>query len=148
MSVHSHRRDAGAGQRELLIALGLTAAMMFVELVAGWFSGSLSLLADAGHMLTDASALGFSWLAAWMATRPAAGGKTYGWARTEILAALANGVALCSMVVWIAVRALQRLQQPTAVNSGLMILAAFAGLAVNLACGWLLSPRRRESLNV
>ena len=98
MSVHSHRREASGGQRELFIALGLTIVMMVIEFVAGWRSGSLALLADAGHMLTDASALALSLFAAWFATKPATPEKTYGYYRTEILAALLNGLALLLIV--------------------------------------------------
>jgi len=123
-------------------------AMMVIEFVAGWQSGSLALLADAGHMLADSSALALSWFAAWFARRPATPEKTYGYYRTEILAALANGLALLLIVVWIYVRAFHRLQQPLPVPSGLLITIAGIGLAVNLFCGWLLRKARSTSLNV
>ncbi len=147
MTAHSHAHTAG-GQRELLIALLLTLVMMVVELVVGWRSGSLALLADAGHMLADASALGLSFFAGWLASRPATIKKTYGYYRTEILAALANGVALWLVVIWIYVRALYRLQHPFAVEGGPMIAVAALGLAVNLVCGRMLSHQRAGSLNV
>ncbi len=148
MSVHSHRREDSGGQRELFIALGLTIVMMVIEFVAGWLSGSLALLADAGHMLTDASALALSLFAAWFATKPATPKKTYGYYRTEILAALLNGLALLLIVIWIYVQAFHRLQHPRMVPGNLMMIVAVVGLAINLFCGWMLRNVRRTSLNV
>jgi cobalt-zinc-cadmium efflux system protein len=148
MSVHGHQRPASGGQRELCIALLLTLAMMVIEFVAGWLSGSLALLADAGHMLTDASALVLSLFAAWFATRPATLQKTYGYYRTEILAGLANGVALWLIVIWIYARAFNRLQHPLNIPSGPMIVVALLGLLVNLLSGWILTKGRARSLNV
>ena len=148
MSPHDHRRATTGGQRELSIALLLTFVMMIIELVAGWISGSLALLADAGDMFTDASTLAFSLFAAWMATRPASPKKTYGYYRTEILAALANGIALWLIVIWIYVRAWHRLQEPAAVSSGVMLVVAVIGLLVNLVSGGVLRGARTSSLNV
>ena len=148
MSVHDHHRSTTGGQRELLIALGLTIVMMIIEFIGGWVSGSLALLADAGHMLADAAALGFSLFAAWFATRPAPPEKTYGYYRTEILAALANGIALWLIVIWIDARALERLRDPLMVSSGPMMSVACLGLIVNLLCGWILMHKRVSSLNV
>ena len=148
MSIESHQRATPGGARELRLALLLTAAMMVVEFVAGWWSGSLALLADAGHMLTDALALALSLFAAWISTRPATPHKTYGYYRTEILAALANGVALWLLVAWIYVRATQRLAHPALILSGPMIAVAAMGLAVNLLNGWILKTARAGNLNV
>ncbi len=148
MSLDAHQRSVSGGKRRLLIALGLTLVMMVIEFVAGWLSGSLSLLADAGHMLTDSSTLALSVFAAWLATKPANSQKTYGYYRTEILAALANGVALCLIVVWIYARALQRLRSPSTVLSGPMITVAAVGLAVNLLSGWILKHDRSSNLNI
>ena len=148
MSVHSHQRPSTGGRRELRAAFFLTVAMMLIEFIAGWRSGSLALLADAGHMLADAAALALSLFAAWFATRPATPEKTYGYYRTEILAALANGLALLLIVIWIFVRALHRLQHPLPIPGGLMITVAVIGLAVNLFCGWLLQAQRSTNLNV
>lgn len=145
---HSHQRQASEGQRGLFIALGLTLAMMVIEFIAGCVSGSLALLADAGHMLTDASALGLSVFAVCVSARPATAKKTYGYYRTEILAALANGLLLWLIVVWIYAQAIQRLREPQVVPSGLMIAVACAGLAINLLCGWILRKERAGSLNV
>lgn len=130
------------------IALGLTAAMMVIEFIAGWRSGSLALLADAGHMLADASALALSLFAAWFAAKPATPEKTYGYYRTEILAALANGLTLWLIVIWIYVRAIYRLQHPVSIPSGLMMIVAGIGLVVNVFCGSLLKTERAASLNV
>ena len=144
-----HRlRTGSSGRRELSLALVLTVFTMLVEIVAGWWSGSLALLADAGHMFTDASALGLSLFAAWFAARPATPKKTYGYYRTEILAALANGVALGLIVLWIYARALARLRQPPPVDAGMVMVVAGVGLAANLVSGWLLRHRRADNLNL
>ena len=148
MSVHDHQRPSAGGESALRRALLLTVGMAVIELVAGWLSGSLALLADAGHMVTDAAALALSLFAAWMARRPATPEKSYGYYRTEILAALANGIALWVVVVWIYVRAIQRLQHPPAVDAKMMLVVAVVGLIVNLLCGWLLMDERTASLNV
>ena len=143
-----HQRATSGGQRELWFAFLLTSIMMVVEFVAAWVSQSLALLADAGHMLTDASALALSLFAAWFATKPATPEKTYGYYRTEILAALANGVVLWLIVAWIEARAFQRLQHPLAVQSGVMIVIAVIGLLANLLSGWVLRRQRSSSLNI
>ena len=148
MSIHPHRREGPSGQRELAIALAITASMMCVELIAGLYSGSLALLADAGHMLTDASALTMSLFAAWIAARPPTTEKTYGYYRTEILAALVNGVAMWLIVVWIYARAMQRLRHPSEVQTGLMLLAAVFGLVANLVSSQILMRASAQSLNV
>ena len=147
-SGHDHRRPVSGGQRELALALVATLAMMTVEFSVAWLTGSLALLADAAHMLTDSSALALSLFAAWFAGRPATPEKTYGYYRTEILAALANGIALWLIVIWIYLRAFERLRHPTMVQPGPMILVAIAGLLVNLGIGRLLSSKRAMSLNV
>ena len=144
----SHQRRGTGGSRVSLIALGLTITMMVIEFVAGWLSGSLALIADAWHMLTDASALGLSLFAAWFATRPATPGKTYGYYRTEILAALANGLALWLIVIWIYAQAIHRLQHLPTIDTGPMLVVAVAGLIVNLFIGGLLMKHRAGSLNV
>lgn len=148
MSVYTHQRPTSGGQAELRLALLLTLAMMIIECVAGWLSGSLALLADAGHMLADASALGLSLFAAWIAARPATPEKTYGYYRTEILAALANGIALWLIIIFIYVRAAYRLYHPLSVPSGPMIAVAVIGLLVNLLSARMLTRGRHASLNV
>ena len=144
----THQRVESRGAFRLLVALGLTLVMMCIELAAGWFSGSLALLADAAHMLTDASMLALSVFAAWISTRPANPQKTYGYYRTEILAALANGIVLWVIVVWIYGRAFQRLHAPIAVLSNPMVAVAFAGLLINLLSGWVLMKDRSGNLNI
>lgn len=148
MAIHDHQREGPRGQRELFVAMLLTGTMMLVEFVAGYLTGSLALMADAGHMLTDASALALSGFAAWVAARPASPEKTYGYYRTEILAALANGVTLWVMVIWIFGNALVRLQSPQPVLTGPMLVVAALGLVVNLVIGRMLTSARRGSLNV
>lgn len=148
MSTPSHHRVGDAGQRTLTWALALTASVMVVEVVAGVVSGSLALLADAGHMLTDALALGLSLFAAWVAARPATRAKTYGYYRTEILAALVNGMMLWLLVIWVAGRAVHRLHEPPTVHSGPMLAAALLGLAANLLSAYLLSRRSAANLNL
>ncbi len=135
-------------RRALRAAVGLTGAFFFVELVSGWLTNSLALLSDAVHMFTDVAALSLGWFALWMAARPPTESKTYGYYRAEILAALVNGLALCLAVLWIAHEAYGRFQAPAAVASGAMTAVAAAGLLVNIACAWLLAPRRGASLNV
>lgn len=148
MSVHPHRREGPSGQRELILALLITVSFMFVELIAGFLSGSLALLADAGHMLTDTSALSLSLFASWIATRPATPAKTYGYYRTEILVALINGVTLWLMVIWIFVRALHRVHHPQPIHTVPMLIAACLGLGANLASGRILFRARTRNLNV
>src|SRR6202034_3762766 len=114
----------------------------------GVLANSLALLSDAGHMLTDAAAIGLSLLAARLATRPAKGALTYGFKRVEILSAQANGVTLLILAVLIAYEAIRRLFDPPHVHAGLILAVALVGVAVNLAAAWLLSRANRRSLNV
>lgn len=133
--------------RRLWVVLLLTAAFMVVEAVGGWLSGSLALLADAGHMLTDVGALGLSLLTAWIALRPADESKTYGYLRWEILAALVNGAALFGIAVWVVIEAFQRLREPAPVESGLLLAVAAGGLVVNLIALRVLHGAHQENLN-
>ncbi|HEY7479669.1 MAG TPA: cation diffusion facilitator family transporter [Gemmatimonadales bacterium] len=128
--------------------LGLTAVFMVVEAVGGWIAGSLALLADAGHMLTDVGALTLSLLTAWIAQRPADDSKTYGYLRWEILAALVNGVALFGIAGWVVIEAIQRIQQPTPIRTGLFLAVAAAGLVVNLTSLAVLHSSRHGNLNL
>jgi cobalt-zinc-cadmium efflux system protein len=131
----------------LWAVLGLTGAFMVLEAIGGWVSGSLALLADAGHMLTDVGALALGLLTAWIAQRPANASKTYGYLRWEILAALVNGAALFGIAAWVVVEAIQRLQHPAPIRSGLFLAIAAAGLVVNLISLFLLHGAREGSLN-
>jgi cobalt-zinc-cadmium efflux system protein len=127
--------------------LALTLGFMVVEAVGGWISGSLALLADAGHMLTDAGALGLSLLSGWIALRPANDNKTYGYQRWEILAALINGAALFGIAAWVIVEAVQRIQHPQPIRAELFLIVAAAGLLVNLLGMRMLHSLRHGSLN-
>jgi cobalt-zinc-cadmium efflux system protein len=126
----------------------LTVAFMVVELVAGLWINSLALIADAGHMLTDAGALGLALFASWVAARPPTPEKTYGYYRAEILAALVNAVLLLVVAGGILYEAWRRMLAPAPVPGVPMALVAAAGLGVNVACAWLLHGGARESLNV
>ncbi len=131
----------------LLLVLALTLAFMLVEAVGGLISGSLALIADAGHMLTDAGALGLTLLSAWIALRPATHSKTYGYQRWEILAALVNGAALFGIAGWVVVEAIQRIQRPQPIEAGLFLVIAAAGLVVNLISLGILHGIKDGNLN-
>jgi cobalt-zinc-cadmium efflux system protein len=147
--VHSHGHGrATRSSRRLSIVLVLTAIYMVAEAVGGWLTGSLALLADAGHMLTDVAALALALIAVWFGSRPATSSKTFGYHRLEILAALINGVALVVLSLLIFYEAYQRWANPPAVRSGLMMIVATGGLAVNLACAWILHGDYHDDLNV
>jgi cobalt-zinc-cadmium efflux system protein len=140
---HHHHRDEiiSGNKRGLQIALGITATVMLLEFVGGIWTNSLALLSDSGHMLSDSSALVLSLMAMWFATRPASSRKTYGYYRFEILAALANGVTLFVIAIWITIEAVQRFFTPPEVASGTMIVIAVFGLLANLASAWFLMRR-------
>lgn len=140
-------RGPAAPLPRLRLVLVLTAVFMVVEAVGGWISGSLALLADAGHMLTDVGALALSLVTAWIAQRPADNTKTYGYLRWEILAALVNGAALFGIAAWIVIEAVQRIQEPEPIRTGLFLAVAAAGLGVNLLCLALLRGSQHGSLN-
>jgi cobalt-zinc-cadmium efflux system protein len=125
--------------RRLVIAFGITAGFMLVEAVMGFWSGSLALVADAGHMLADAAALGLAMIAQRIAGKARTRSRTYGSRRAEVLAAFANGVALALTAVWIFGEAVQRFRAPQAVEAGVMTATAAAGLVVNLVAAALLS---------
>jgi cobalt-zinc-cadmium efflux system protein len=146
-SMHVHN-DARADRRVLALALGVLVAFMVVEVILGLLANSLALLADAGHMLTDASALGLALFASWAAGLPARGRWTFGFARAEILAAQANGLALLILGVWILYSAGRRLADPPEVDAVVVGAVALAGIVVNLGVLTVLSRARRESLNI
>jgi cobalt-zinc-cadmium efflux system protein len=131
----------------LALVLALTVTFMLIEAIGGWISGSLALLADAGHMLTDAGALGLSLLSGWIALRPANHSKTFGYQRWEILAALINGAALFGIAAWVIVEALHRIQEPQAIRAQLFLIVAAGGLLVNLISLRILHGMRHGSLN-
>lgn len=141
-------RPQFVGKRALMLALLITAVWFVVELVAGFYTNSLALLADAGHMLTDLAALSLSLFAFRIAALPATNKKTYGYLRAEILAALANGVILVMVGVLIAYEAYQRLHEPPSIKTGTMLAVACIGLVANLLSARLLSRSDLENLNV
>jgi cobalt-zinc-cadmium efflux system protein len=143
--LHGH---AEADRRSLAGALALILGLLVAEVIAGIVAASLALLADAGHMLTDAAALALALVAAAVARRPARGSWTFGFRRIEILAALANGITLVLVGIWIVYAAIRRLVSPPEVRGGLVLVVAGAGIAVNVAAALLLARPSRRSLNV
>ena len=121
---------------------------MVVQVVVGWWTNSLALLADAAHLFVDAAGVGLSLLAVWFAERPATAEKTYGYYRVEILAALVNGVVLCVLAIAILVEAWDRLRVRHEISAGPVLVVAVAALGVNLLAAWLLRAGAAESLNV
>jgi cobalt-zinc-cadmium efflux system protein len=126
----------------------ITASFMFAEVAGGIISGSLALLADAGHMLTDAAALGLSWYAFRVSRRPSTPKHSYGQHRFQVLAALVNGATLIGIAVWIGIEAARRLFAPVEVLGGTMLVIALLGLAANIAAFVILHGGDRENLNV
>jgi len=146
--VAGHGHHHAADRWRLAGALALIAGLLVAEVAVGIVAGSLALLADAGHMLTDAAALALALVAAGVAARPPGGRWTFGFRRVEILAALANGTTLALVGIWIVYAAVRRLVSPADVHGGLVLVLAGAGVAVNLAAAALLLRPSRESLNV
>ncbi|HTB70971.1 MAG TPA: cation diffusion facilitator family transporter [Solirubrobacteraceae bacterium] len=145
---HTHAVRADADRGRLALALGLIVALMAVEIGAGVVAHSLALLSDAGHMLTDAAAIGFSLLALTLSARPARGAMTFGFRRVEILSAQANGVTLLILAAFIAYEAIHRLFDPPIVRGWLILIVALVGVLVNLLATWTLARANRESLNI
>lgn len=145
---HDHHHHAGDNEKRLLEAVILTATFMLAEVVGGVISGSLALLADAGHMLTDSASLLLALWAARLARRPADVRQTYGYHRVQVLAAFVNGLALLLIVAWIAIEAVRRLFEPVAVTTPVMLIVAFAGLVVNLVVFWRLHSGAGDNINV
>jgi cobalt-zinc-cadmium efflux system protein len=148
---HSHGAEPpkdAASARAVGIAALLTGGFMLAEVAGGLISGSLALLADAGHMLTDFAALSMAWLAFRVARRPADARRTYGFDRLSVLAAFVNGLALFVVAIWIVFEAFHRLNDPQPVAGGIMLAVATAGLVVNVLCFWILSRGDRGNLNL
>jgi cobalt-zinc-cadmium efflux system protein len=144
----SHSHTHTSARRPLAIALALILGLMAGEVVFGFAAGSLALLADAGHMLTDAIALGLALVAATYATRPPRGRWTFGFRRLEILAAHVNGLLLVAVGVVIVYTAIRRLIDPPAVRGGIVLVVALVGIAVNLVAASLLHGPSHNSLNI
>jgi cobalt-zinc-cadmium efflux system protein len=162
---HRHDHDAGAalsgaigrrsgegttpdGERRVFWALLITVSFMLAEVAGGIISGSLALLADAGHMLTDAAALGLSWYAFRVSRRPSTPQHSYGQHRFQVLAALVNGATLIGIAAWIGIEAGRRLFAPVEVLGGTMLAIALLGLGANIAAFLILHRGDRENLNV
>jgi cobalt-zinc-cadmium efflux system protein len=144
---HHHHHSSGSARR-LFVVLLLTALYMVAELVGGLLSHSLALIADAGHMLSDVAALGLSLFAAWISRRPPTPTRSYGFYRTEILAALANAATLIAISVWVCIEAYRRLAAPPDVAGTLVMAIASGGFLINLAGMWVLHGGKQENLNV
>ncbi len=146
---HDHSPAGGAGNRgRLLLAAVLTTGFMIAEAVGGFLTGSLALLADAGHMLTDSVALILAYVAYRVGERPGTGHMTYGFDRLKILVAYTNGLTIFAIAVWIAVEAGSRLAEPQSIAAGPMLAIAAGGLVVNLAVFAILHGGDRSSLNL
>ena len=145
---HNHHHRSSNNWRRLSVVLILTATYMVAELIGAWWTGSLALLADAGHMFTDVAALILALTAVWFGSRPATSKKTFGYYRLEIIAALVNGVALVVISLMIFYGAYERWLDPPIVRSGPMMGVAAGGLAVNLICAWILRGRHDVDLNI
>jgi cobalt-zinc-cadmium efflux system protein len=145
---HSHGVNADADRRYLVIGLALLVGFMLVEVVVGVIASSLALISDAGHMLTDAGAIGLALVTMRLAARPAQGAMTYGLKRAEILSAQANGITLLLLSAWFVYEAIRRLISPPEVEGGLVLGIALLGIIVNVVATWTISKANRESLNV
>ncbi|GBF04597.1 cation diffusion facilitator family transporter [Deinococcus aerius] len=148
MSEHGHSHGANASARQLRLALALTGTFLVVEVIYGFLSGSLALLSDAGHMLTDVMALVLSLFAIRIGQRAADGQRTFGYRRAEILAAAVNAGALFAIGLYILFEAYRRLREPVEVQSTTMLVVAVLGLIVNLISARLLASGSEHSLNV
>jgi len=135
---HAHAHGAAAGPRALRWALAITVTVLVAEAIGGWWTGSVALLGDAGHMLTDAAALSIALFASWLASRPRDARRSFGYGRTEILGALANGLLLGGISITIGIESVSRLSHPEPIIAGPMIAIAVGGLAANLLCARIL----------
>jgi cobalt-zinc-cadmium efflux system protein len=142
---HSHSIEARS-QKALAVALGLTLLFAVVEVVTGFMSNSLALISDAGHMVTDAAALGLALLAQMIAKRPPSARHSFGFVRAEALAAFVNCLVMLALVAWIGWEAIQRLMHPEPVKGGIVLVVAALGASINLLVAWILS-RNNDSIN-
>jgi cobalt-zinc-cadmium efflux system protein len=154
VSAHLHAHRAGdakhrhivedRSQKILVWSLVLTLGFAAVEVIAGFWSNSLALISDAGHMVTDATALGLALLAQMIAKRPPSAKHSFGFGRAEALAAFVNGLAMLAVVLWISIEAIQRFAKPEAVQGGTVFIVASIGLVVNLIVAWVLSHDKQN----
>lgn len=151
---HAHGHSHGPGEvtddnaRRVLVALWLTGTFTVAELAGGLLTGSLALIADSGHMLTDAASLALAWMAFRVAGRPNDARRTYGYHRFQVLAAFINGVTLVALVGWLTVEAVLRVFSPVIVLGAPMLVIAVLGLLVNLVVLWILKHGTQPNLNV
>src|SRR5215207_1395864 len=148
-SGHSHEITAtGEHRKRLIMVLVITGAVLIAEVIGGLIAGSLALLADAGHMLTDSTGLILALIAASLATRAATVKRTFGLQRAEVLAALGNALLLVGVAVWVLIKAVDRLREPVEIEAGLMLVVAAVGVLANLAGLLVLRPAQAKSLNM
>jgi cobalt-zinc-cadmium efflux system protein len=147
---HSHAADMSSAdsRRRVAIAAVLTGAFMFAEVAGGLLSGSLALLADAAHMLTDAGSLVLAWVGYKLAERPADSQRSFGFSRMKILAAFTNGILLVLLAIWIVWEAVHRLMAPVEVLGGLLMVVAVGGLVVNVIAFLVLHGGNKDDLNM
>jgi len=146
---HDHSHDLrGASRRSLVIALVLIASFMFAEVIGGILSGSLALLSDAGHMITDAASIALALFAMKVAERPPSAERTFGYRRAEVLAAMLNALSLWLIAAWVLFEAYHRLQDVPEIEGGLMLVVGILGLLVNVAAAWVLHRSSKHSMNV
>ncbi|MGB3681916.1 MAG: cation diffusion facilitator family transporter [Rubrobacteraceae bacterium] len=143
-----HDHAAGANKKALAVVLSFTLTYMFAEIIGGFITGSLALLADAAHMASDNVALGLALFAFWLAAKPPTPNRSFGYKRTEILAALFNGVTIVAVSIWIFYEAYNRIQDPPEVLGGWMMVVAVIGLLVNVAGMIILQRSAGENLNM
>jgi cobalt-zinc-cadmium efflux system protein len=145
---HSHGTAHANNERRMGLAALLTGGFMFAEVAGGIVAGSLALLADAGHMLTEFASLALAWFGFRLSRRPADWKRTYGFDRFQVLVAFANGLALFAIAAWIVYEAIERLMTTPEVSGGIMVVVAILGLLVNIAAFMLLQGADRDNLNV
>jgi len=146
---HDHAHGARTSSaRALLVTLALTAAYTVAEVIGGLITGSLALLADAGHMLSDTGSIAVALVAIGLARRPATAQRSFGFKRAEILAALLNGITLVAIAIWIFIEAGRRLSDPPEILGGWMLVIALGGVVINIAAALILARGERSSLNL
>ena len=145
---HGDREASADNERRVFLAMLLTGGFMVAEVAGGIAAGSLALLADAGHMLTDCASLALAWMAFRIGRRPHDARRSYGYHRFQVLAAFVNGIALIAIVGWIVIEAVRRLLAPVEVLGGLMLVIAVLGLLVNLGAFWILHGGDQQNLNL
>jgi cobalt-zinc-cadmium efflux system protein len=145
---YAHGSAASAHRSRLTLVFAITLVVLVIELAGAIAANSLALLADAGHLFTDVAGIGLALLAIWFASRPATEGRTFGYLRLEILAAVINAVLLFGIAVFVLYEAWRRLAQPPEIETGLMLAVAVVGLAANGVSLWLLRDAQHESLTL